>query len=135
MSMADENQSPPVEGGEHPPNAAELEARIVALTNQLQNMQRVRVNKRHKVVKIKGSEELVVFEDWRREIKAAVSAEGLLGQEAADFVLSHLEGDVLREVRYLSEQERDTVDKVLKTVEAYYQPRQTLAELNHSFWQ
>ena len=54
----------------------------------------------------KFSDQLHGLDDWIQEARSTISNMGLAGEEASEFLVTHLEGNAKREVRVLTTAER-----------------------------
>jgi transposase InsO family protein len=73
------------------------------------------------------------LDDWEREARAAIATQGLHGQQAAEFLLSNLDGSAKREVRYADPQDRQDPDRVCQILRDSFGERLTAPRLLTSF--
>lgn len=73
------------------------------------------------------------LEEWIREARASIAAQGLDGQAAAEFLLSYLDGSARREVRYADPQLRADPDGVFDLLQDAFGERLTATQLLNQF--
>jgi hypothetical protein len=75
------------------------------------------------------------LDDWITEYKAAITAQGLEGKEAADFLFAHLEGDARKEVKHCKSIDRETVKGVVGVLQAAFGEISSETQVLHLFLQ
>jgi len=73
--------------------------------------------------------------DWIEDARAMISAQGLTAREAADYLVSHLEGPARREIRCRPPEDMKNADALLRTLRETFGERASVSQLQRSFYE
>ena len=117
------------------------EEQVQALTDRLQELEaKLKANadtprvvySHRKLAKFGG--DMKEYDDWKIDAKTSLEVQGLKDKQAADFLLSNLEGSAKSEVKYTTESKRDTPAKIFALLDEAFGERLTAGELIDAFY-